>query len=203
MGNTNTTFLLRTDQFAFTNSEIQFIRKYIAKKYPIAMSHFIDNARNFMKDLQTRSPQKMTYEANLYYPESGQRYSVYEILSTDTSDTGCTVQIIPTDTSSRESFSRFKHQQPDGNVKSVFSILNDLPTVGGELYKKAFTRNGLPANFVIPKLLSFIESVKHEALFKTADILLSDNSIRVIFDIGHRDSLSHYVSLLFDFKVTD
>jgi hypothetical protein len=193
--------MIITDEFDFTNTEVNFIRKNFQKKYPSAMNNFIDSVRELMKTVQTSSIEKLVYSAFRYYPEGSSRYHISESLSSvgkDKENVFISLQPVESD---RKAIFGANGKNQDEVLLGVGNIINDLEQItrlNESPYNISKTHNGLLMSFVVSEVLEFLKKVKNEIVVQSKYISIGNTSLLNI-EISHRSSRSHYLSICFDF----
>lgn len=197
--------MISTDEFAFTNVEVGFIKKNFHRKYPAVMGDFIDLVRDLMKSLQTASKSKMVYNAFRYFPEGSARYHISESLSSvGDNQERVHIAINPVEPERKALFgaNSKKTEKINTDIESLFNDLQDLLSSCNNLELSAATHNGLIMKFVVSEILDFLKNVKDQIVIQNKYVVIMDarfNEVIVDIDLSHKTSRSHYLKLCFDF----
>lgn len=204
MTSSKPSLMIVTDEFAFTNTEINFIRKNFQKKYPAAMNNFIDSVRELMKVIQSTSVEKFVYSAFRYYPEGSSRYHISESLSSVSSNKeNAFISLQPVEHERKTQFgiNGKNLNEVVSNITNVISDLEQILNSNNLLYATSKTHNGLLMSFVVNEVLEFLKKSKNEIIIQSKYIDINNVSVLNI-EMSHRSSRSHYLSICFDFCKT-
>jgi hypothetical protein len=199
--NPQPSLMISTDEFIFHYIEVGFIRKNFQRKYPAAMSNFIDRVRELMKAIQVRSKTKLFYNANRYYPENSARYHISETLTSQShSGQRMYIAIVPVEASKKASIDAANKDPNAGQtMHDLIEELRELTQVVDDVYRDAKTHTGVSMSFVVEQILNFVTASKEDAAVQYCEINLGPQSV-VSIDLSHRASISHYLQIRFDFS---
>lgn len=190
---------IKTSDFGFTNNEMIFVKKYLHPKYPNAMSHAIDGARQLMKQIQTaaKSNGKLVYYALRHHPEDTDRYVVMEMLYDLLPDgRRALVGIEPIEDKTKDP------RDPKSIAKHTRNVLSQLTNLSlSPRDVKLVGAGQINHRQILAAIASYLDANKQE-LFVQEDFSFSldpTNSPHVYIALRHKLSLSHYIRIRFDF----
>jgi hypothetical protein len=184
--------LLTTTKFGFTNNQIAFIKGYLHRKYPIAMSALIDEVRGFMKAVQSATVSELQYGAYLYTSEGSARYHVSESLAyLDAEGRKFYIGIEPIEPEQKGEFRKRTIEQKEDHNQELVALVQkhqasaECVNIGLKL--------GLILNFLEPIISRHAaELVVHACEFDFTQ------AKEVCIKIGHKATQSHYIKIHFD-----
>ena len=189
---------LKTSEFAFTNNELTFVKKYLHGKYPSVMSHMIDATRLLMRAVQTAAKpnSKLIYYASRTHPEETDRYVVMEMLYDVTPD-GSRALI-----GLERIEGKAKLTKP-GNIpalRKIFAELSDLSLSTQYKNSMLLACGMIHHRAILQYIVEFLDCIKQEIIVYEYSFTLDPNdSPHVYLDLRHREVRSHHIRLRFDF----
>lgn len=188
---------LKTSDFAFTNNDLAFIKKYVHGKYPSVMSNVIEKTRLLMKAIQTlaKSNAKLTYYASRIHPDNTDRYVVSEMLAEVENSRRAIISIEPIEEKTKE---HYDFKAVHKTIRRIQGFLEN-PTHSPKGVRLV-TCGNIPHRQILQALGGYFESVKQEIVVRSSSFALdSAEDPHVFFEIRHKATLSHYVRIQFDF----
>lgn len=201
MNLTETSIMISTNEFSFTNAEIGFIKKTFQRKYPAVMGDFIEHVRMLMKSLQTASKGTLVYNAHRYFPEGSSRYHISETLSSTSADgQKIRVSIYPIDPDRKLIFNTYNKSESIGvNNKAFLNKIEDCVIGNGLDILSSSTHNGVPMRLIFNEVLELLKKIDDQMIVQNSVITIGRYS-RLNAEISHKLSRSHYLQLHFDFS---
>lgn len=189
---------IKTSDFAFTNNDLIFVKKYLHPKYPNAMAKVIEDARQLMKNIQTaaRSNNKLVYYASRTHPEDSDRYIVMEMLYGISNEGRALVGIEPIEDKTKDlrdakTITRLTRTALEQMTNLSLSP-KDVKLVGCGM---------IPHRQVLSLVASFLDANKQELSVQEDFSFCLDptNAPHLYIAMRHKLSLSHYIRIRFDF----
>lgn len=197
--NTQTSLMITTDEFSFTNAEVGFIKKNFQRKYPAVMGDFIDHVRSMMKAVQTNSRTKLVYSALRYFPEGSVRYHISETLAGHVDDQRVYISLYPVEANKKALFGA-KNKNPDTEqeVEQLIAEFSELLEHRDTVDLRSQTFTGLSMAFIVEEILKLVTACKQELVIQNCEVTFGDRP-HLSLDLSHRASRSHYMQARIDF----
>jgi hypothetical protein len=190
---------IKSSDFAFTNNELIFVKKYLHPKYPNSMSNVIDDARQLMKQIQTaaKSNEKLIYYASRTHPEDTERYVVMEMLYDYLPDGHvANIGIEPIEDKTKDP------RDAKTIARHTRSVLEQLTNLSLSPKDVRLVGCGfIPHRHVLNQVAAYLDANKQELIVQEDFSLVLDpnNSPHLYIAMRHKLSLSHYIRVRFDF----
>lgn len=190
-----------SNEIVFSITEMGFIKKHLHWKYPAAMGDLIDATRVLMRDIQKLAKQdyKLTYTASRYHPDDDARFIVYELLGHENAGLRSLVAMQPVEAERR---GHFRNAATKGLIRFEDVMKQLHQYAQDESLENHSSPGGLKALAVLSLVVKYLDSVASQVVIQSFGLSRDNKDIVTLsMDLGHSQSMSHYVRLSFDFAL--
>lgn len=190
-----------SNEIVFSITEMGFIKKHLHWKYPAAMGDLIDATRVLMRDIQKLAKQdyKLTYTASRYHPDDDARFIVYELLGHENAGLRSLVAMQPVEAERR---GHFRNAATKGLIRFEDVMKQLHQYAQDQSLENHSSPGGLKALAVLSLVVKYLDSVASQVVIQSFGLSRDNKDIVTLsMDLGHSQSMSHYVRLSFDFAL--